>query len=90
MSTSTAPTLAQLRATFVGQWISWNTWSGTAYGYVASVSNDGVSVTSRDGYRNYWPTSQWTDVFDLLKDKRLVAAPDPLPATAHRSVDNWD
>jgi hypothetical protein len=84
------PTLAQLQASFTGQWISWRTASGTATGYVASVSGDGVSVTSRDGHRNYWPTSAWTDVHDLLKNKTVVPAPAPLPATATRAVDNWD
>jgi hypothetical protein len=29
-------------------------------------------------------------VHDLLKNKTVVPAPAPLPATATRAVDNWD
>ena len=72
-------TTAHIADTYTGRTVEWDTWSGTATVYVESVSLSGITVRSRDGYRELHPTSFCTSLDDIVRRWRIIDAPASAP-----------
>lgn len=58
--------LRSLVARYQGRWVSHQTWCGTSYRRIDSITTSGVFYTCTDGFQDYAPTSWCTSLTDIL------------------------